>query len=114
PSVDVSQTTFPDKWRDLPVYRWETANSFRLEERMRGMGEQKTAGLKINRELWLDENGRGLTFRDRISGARQKIWRLDAAAGEDLGSVRAGGQGQLITRNPQNGAAGVELRTREL
>jgi hypothetical protein len=114
PSIDVSQTSFPDKWRDLPVYRWETPNALRIEERMRGMGEQKTAGLKINRELWLDENGRGLTFHDRISGAMQKIWRLDAAAGEDLGSVRAGGQGQLITRNPQNGASGVEIRTREL
>ena len=52
---------------------------------MRGMGEQKAAGLKINRELWLDENGRELTFRDRITGAMQKIWRLDAAAGEAIG-----------------------------
>jgi hypothetical protein len=114
PPVDVSQTTFPDKWRDLPVFRWETGGTFRIEERMRGMGEQKTAGLKINRELWLDENGRGLTFRDRIQGEMQKIWRLDAATGEDLGAVSAGGQGQLITRNPQNGASGVEIRTRDL
>ena len=40
----------------------------------------------------------------------QQIWRLDAAAGQELGSVRADGQGQLITRNPQTGAAGVEIR----
>ena len=114
PSVDVSQTTIPDKWRDLPVYRWDTASPFRIEERMRGMGMQKPEGLKIARALWLDENGRGFTFRDRISGQRQQIWRLDAAPGQDLGAVRSGGQGQLITRNPQNGAPGVEIRTRDI
>ena len=78
------------------------------------MGDQKPAGLTIAREWWLDENGGGLTFRDRITGAMQQIWRLDAAAGQDLGSVRSGGQGQLITRNPQNDAPGVEIRTRNL
>jgi hypothetical protein len=114
PSVDVSQTTLPEKWRDLPVYRWDTASPLRLEERMRGMGIQKPEGLRITRALWLDESGQGFTFRDRISGQRQEIWRLDAAPGQDLGAVRSGGQGQLITRNPQNGAPGVEIRTRDL
>ncbi|HZJ16306.1 MAG TPA: hypothetical protein VFD27_14725, partial [Chthoniobacteraceae bacterium] len=114
PSIDISQTTFPEKWRELPVYRWDTATSFQIEERMRGMGDQKPAGLRIARELWLDENGSGLTFRDEITGAMQQIWRLDAAEGQDLGSVRSDGKGQLITRNPQNGASGVEIRTRNL
>jgi hypothetical protein len=112
PSIDVSQTTFPDKWRELPVYQWDTTAPFRIEERMRGMGEQKPAGLTIARELWLDERGNGLTFRDSITGEMQQTWRLDAAVGQDLGSVRTAGQGQLITLNPQNGASGVEIRTR--
>ena len=78
------------------------------------MGEQKPEGLHIARELWLDEGGREFTFRDAISGSMQQIWRLDAAEGQELGSVRSGGQGQLITRNPQNGASGVEVRARNL
>jgi len=114
PAVDVSQTPFPDKWREFPVYRWDTATSFRVAERMRGMGQQKPAGLHIGREWWLDQNGGGLTYRDKITGSLQQIWRLDAAAGQDLGSVRTNGQGQLITRNPGNGALGVEIRSREL
>jgi len=114
PSIDVSQTAFPEEWHELPVYRWSTATPFQMEERLRGMGQQKPEGLKIVRDLWLDEDGRGLTFRDQITGRTQQIWRLDAAAGQSLGSVRAGGQGQLITRNPQNEASGVELRTRDL
>jgi hypothetical protein len=114
PSVDVSQIAFPQQWRDLPVYRWDTATTFRIEERMRGMGLQKPAGLAISREWWLDENGRAFTFRDRLTGKMQEIWRLDAAAGQDLGSVRSNGAGQLITKSPANGAPGVEIRSRNL
>ncbi|MEI8387247.1 MAG: hypothetical protein WCG76_06575 [Verrucomicrobiota bacterium] len=112
PSVDVSQIAFPQQWRELPVYRWDTATPFRIEERMRGMGLQKPAGLAIAREWWLDENGKAFTFRDRLTGQMQEIWRLDAAAGQDLGSVRSDGSGQLVTRSPANGAPGVEIRTR--
>jgi hypothetical protein len=114
PAVDVSQTSFPDKWREFPVYRWETAAPFRMEERMRGMGLQRPEGLTIKRELWLDQDGGGLTFRDHITGQMQQIWRLDAADSQELGSVRANDQGQLITRNPQTGATGVEIRNRGL
>ncbi|MBL9174899.1 MAG: hypothetical protein JNL10_15280, partial [Verrucomicrobiales bacterium] len=114
PSVDVSQTPVPEMWRSLPVYRWNVAEPFRLEQRMRGMGSQKPAGLSIRREWWLDETGVGVTFRDHIDGSMQEIWRLDAADGGELGSVRSGSQGQLITRNPQNGALGVEIRSRNL
>jgi len=112
PSVDVSQIAFPQQWRELPVYRWDTATPFRIEERMRGMGLQKPAGLNIAREWWLDENGKAFTFRDRLTGQMQEIWRLDVAEGQDLGSVRSDGNGQLITRSPLNGAPGVEIRTR--
>jgi hypothetical protein len=114
PVVDVSQTTFPQKWRNLPVYQWQTDKAFRLVEKMRGMGLQKPEGLKIQRVFWLDENGKGLTFRDQINGAMQRIWRLDVAEGQDLGAAKIGGQAQLITTNPANGAIGVEIRARNL
>ncbi len=114
PSVDVSQIAFPAQWRELPVYRWDTATSFRLEERMRGMGLQHPAGLNIAREWWLDESGKAFTFRDRLTGTMQEIWRLDVAAGQDLGSVRSNGAGQLITKSPLTGAPGVEIRSRDV
>lgn len=114
PSIDVSQTPFPQAWRNFPVYRWDTSTPFRLTERLRGMGEQRPEGLTIARTWWLDETGRALTFRDQITGTRQEIWRLDAAPGLELGSVRSQNEGQLITRNPTNNAPGIEIRTRNL
>lgn len=112
--VDVGQTTFPEKWRELPVYQWPTDQPFRLTEKMRGMGLQKPEGLRFNRVFWLDEDGHGLTFRDQITGNMQQIWRLDIAPGQELGAAKMDGQAQLITTNPVNGAQGLEIRARNV
>ena len=110
--VDVSQTTVPNKWRELPVYRWITATPFQLTERMRGMGQPQTEGLSLSRQLWLDETGGGLTFRDQLTGRLQTLWRLDVVDRLQLGAVRSGESGLLLTKNPVTGATGVELRER--
>lgn len=112
--IDVTQTTMPEVWRKLPLFLWETGTPFQVEEKMRGMGERRPPGLKFDREFWLDEDGGGFTWRDRLSGTGQNLWRLDAAAGQELGSVKIGGEGQLITRNPATQATGVEVRQRAL
>ncbi|MES2468035.1 MAG: hypothetical protein V4675_12085 [Verrucomicrobiota bacterium] len=113
-SVDVSQTTFPEAWRQLPVHLWETQTPFGIEEKMRGMGAERPPGLNFTREFWLDESGAMATYRDILTGTSQRTWRLDAAPGNELGAVKISGQGQLITRNPLTQAHGVEVRTRQL
>ncbi|MCX7869702.1 MAG: hypothetical protein N2322_07095, partial [Terrimicrobiaceae bacterium] len=112
--VDASQTTFPERWRQLAVFSWPLDQPLKIVERMRGLGGRAAQGLAIVRQWWLDESGQGLTFRDFIRGGNQTLWRLDAARGIELGSVQSGGKGQLITRNPETGAAGFEVRTRSL
>ena len=114
PIVDVTQRSFPGEWRDMPVYEWSTSAPFQLVQKMRGMGDEANAGLTIKRHLWLDENGKGLIFRDALQGNMLHRWRLDVAPGEELGRVRIDGVGQLITKNPETADAGVELRTRSL
>ena len=96
------------------MFEWSTDASFRIVEKMRGMGLQRPQGLAVNREFWLDEDGRGLTFRDTVQGRMQQVWRLDIASGQELGAVRIDGKGQLITTNPKTGAHGVEIRARNL
>lgn len=112
--VDASQTTFPQEWRTWPVFAWTTAQPFRVEEKMRGMGMEKPAPPGITRELWLDEDGQALTFRDVIEGGAQHVWRLDVAEGQELGAVKVRGVSQLITKNPRTGRPGVEVRDRVL
>lgn len=113
-SVDVQQTTFPDAWRTVPVYSWATDQAFSWTEKIRGMGARKPQGVSITRRLWLDDDGRGFTYQDRVTGTAQQLWRLDAAVEHELGGVRMDGQRQLITTNPSSGQRGVEVRRRDL
>lgn len=113
-AVDVMQTTFPPEWREFPVYEWRTDTSFMLAEKLRGMGSLYPPGLSIERRFWLDDDGRGYTYRDSLKGQMQQIWRLDVAEGNALGAVRIDGEGQLVTANPTTGAHGVEIRNRNL
>lgn len=113
-SVDVAQTTFPDPWRGNPVYRWDKGSSLTLTERQRGSGETAPSGLIVNRDWWLGEDGKEFVFRDRIQGTAQTIWRLDATEGQTPGAVTQNGRGLLLTRNPDTGTTGVEIREREL
>ena len=113
-AVDVAQTTFPQEWRQHPVFQWPTTQTFQIEEKMRGMGARKPPGITIKRSFWLDEDGRNLTYQDELNGSGQQTWRLDVATGHKLGAVKIGGAGQLITKNPGTGAEGVEIRDRNL
>ena len=112
-AIDATQTAYPDAWRDAHVYRWDTSKPLQLSEKLRGIDLQHPEGLKIDRVLWLDVQADSplVTYRDHIQGSQQRLWRLDAAAGQELGRVRIGGEGQLITTNPQTKAQGVEMRT---
>lgn len=114
PAVDVAQTTYPEAWRQHPVHQWNPTQAFQIEEKMRGMGARKPQGITIRRSFWLDEDGKNMTYQDDLSGSGQQTWRLDAAAGHKLGAVKIGGAGQLITKNPANGAEGIEVRDRNL
>ena len=112
--VDVTQTSYPQRWQGLPVFQWNTAEAITLEEKQRGMGMQRPAGLAVTRHLWLDEAGQGFVYHDQVIGYNQQIWRLDVAPELELGSVRVNGTGQLITASPIDNAQGVEIRTRNL
>ncbi len=112
--IDVTQTTFPERWRGVPVYKWDTSKPLSLQEKQRGMGEKAQGGLSISRELWLDDDGQSFTYEDRVKGEMQEIWRLDAAEGLELGAVRIDGESQLITASPSGNSSGFEVRQRDL
>ncbi|GAA5508530.1 hypothetical protein [Novipirellula caenicola] len=114
PTVDVSQTTYPSGWRNIPVYQWDVSKPFQLVEKMRGMGDKARKGLEIRRRLWLDEDGEMFTYHDQLGGQMQQIWRLDVAGDHELGAVRVDGEAQLITLNPVTGSSGTEIRQRNL
>jgi hypothetical protein len=112
--VDPSQVKYPDAWKGVSLFQWNTSEPLGLVQRLRGEVAGQGSGLTIQRSLWLDDDGKAFTFRDRLTGGVRGGWRLDAAEGVELGAVSQGDGALLVTRNPSTGAAGVELRDRVL
>lgn len=108
-AIDPQQTTLPDEWKKLPTYAVPEGATLRLTELRRGDAEPRPDELRLQRELWLDFDGRGYTASDRVSGRLGRSFRLEALPSTELGRVAVDGQDQFITGGA-GGRAGVELR----
>ena len=110
PAVDPQQTRLPEEWKHLAAYRLRPGDSLHLAERRRGDQPPAADRLKLQRSLWLDFDGAGYTFQDRISGALHGERRLEMAPPTKLERVVTGGRDQAVTRRPGATSAGVEVR----
>ncbi len=113
PAVDPARTPLPEEWRGLATYMVSPAAALLLGELRRGEPEPAPNQLSLQREIWLDADGGGLTFRDSFDGVLHQGWRLDMLAPYELGHAVEGGRDQVITHS-DGGAAGVELRQSSL
>jgi hypothetical protein len=108
-SIDPLRTNLPESWRRFGAYQLSGGGELAFERPRRGQPHPPPNHLALERELWLDLDGRGYTVRDRLTGSIERTWRLDLLEGV-LGHARVGGVDQLITIHPDSGARGVELR----
>ncbi|UHD16065.1 hypothetical protein [Thiocapsa bogorovii] len=109
-AVDPRQTGIPEEWSRLPVYRAEPGAVLRLAEQARGDPDPGRDRLRLDRELWLDFDGKGYSVQDRIGGQLSRGWRLDAGPALALGAVTLDGRPVLITRLNDTASPGVEVR----
>ena len=115
PVIDPSQTSIPGMWKSYPVYRWDHKTPLMLKVRMKGNGSNAVPReVFLRRNLWLRGNGDGFIYQDTMKGNLDKARRLDVSPSEVLGRIRVAGKGQLITRNPVTGNAGIEIRTNKI
>jgi hypothetical protein len=110
PSVDPSQTQLPPEWRALPAFAVRGGEALKLVEQRRGDPEPDPDQLTLQRQLWLDTDGRGWTFQDRLGGQLRRSWRLEMPAPAMLGRAAVLGQDQPLTRLAAGAAPGVEVR----
>ncbi|MDB5970251.1 MAG: hypothetical protein JWQ90_2701 [Hydrocarboniphaga sp.] len=112
PAIDPRQTQMPDEWRELPAFLLGADAALTLSEQQRGQMQADSDELSLERQIWLDFDGRGYTVQDHLAGRLQSRWRLEAAAPLLLGQVLVDGAPQLITR--QGEGVGVEVRRGQL
>ena len=112
-AVDASRTSLKSDWHSLPAFLLKAGEGLSFTELRRGEPQAAASRLTLQRELWLDANGSGLTIRDRFSGDLREPWRLDMLAPVLLGHVNVSGSDAVITKSNE-GLSGVEIRTEQL
>ena len=108
--LDPSQTTLPGQWQNLPAYHLNQADTIQLIEKKRGDPEPEPNQLSIDKQIWLDDDGKAITIQDTVSGTMTSGWRLEMDPSITLGRATVNGQDQLITSMADSTLAGVELR----
>lgn len=112
-ATDAAQAGVPAPWRELPAYVLNDADSLTLSTVTRGDEGGQGDQLQVQRQLWLDFNGRGLSVVDHLSGTLRHHQRLDVAAPWQLQRAAQGDESLLISQG-KDGRSGVELREQQL
>lgn len=115
-SVDPTQTRLPSAWKSLPAYAVAAGEGLTLVEERRGDSDPAPDRLQLQRTMWLDFDGEGMTIQDQVSGVLRRSRRLEMNPPTVLGRVEAFGADQFITRLDDDtaGRVGVELRAQNI
>ncbi|MBF0425597.1 MAG: hypothetical protein HQL66_07235 [Magnetococcales bacterium] len=109
-SVDPQQTLLPKPWHGYPTYLMHPGGRLTFVEKRRGNPEADPDRLTLHRTLWLDFDGGGFAFQDRLRGNLSRSWRLEMNPPIEPGRVEVNGGAVLITRLPAAERSGVEVR----
>lgn len=108
-SVDTSQLDMPGAWAGYPTYRLAAATRLSLTTVFRGDHAPQANQLNVERDLWLDFDGGGITAQEQVNGMLYRDWRLNAQPDTQLGRATVAAEPVLITTD--NGRQGIEIRS---
>lgn len=111
--TDAAQAGVPDDWRELPAFALDDNQGLAIEQGTRGSEGGQGDQVQVQREIWLDFDGRGLNVSDHLSGTLRKSQRLDVSAPWQLQRAAQGETPLLVTAG-ESGRSGVELRESQL
>ena len=112
-ATDAAQAGVPGQWSELPAFVLDDAAGLAIEQGSRGDEGGQGDQLHLQRQMWLDFDGRGLSVADTLTGELRHHQRLDVAAPWQLQRASQAGDPLLVTQG-EHGAGGVELRDRTL
>ncbi|WP_426702256.1 hypothetical protein ACPPVV_04395 [Rhodanobacter sp. Col0626] len=111
--TDAAQAGVPGDWNELPAFVLDDSTGLAIEQGTRGDEGGQGDQLHLQRQMWLDFDGHGLSVADTLSGELRHHQRLDVAAPWQLQRASQAGDPLLVTQG-EHGASGVELRDRNL
>jgi hypothetical protein len=107
--TDAGQAGVPTDWRDLPAYVLDNGSGLTIEQGVRGGEGGAGDQIHVQREMWLDFNGRGFNISDHLTGKLQRAQRLDVSTPWQLQRATQNAIPLLVTQ-ANDGRTGVELR----
>ena len=108
-ATDAAQAGVPADWRQLPAYVLDQGEGLAIQQGARGGEGEAGDQIKLERQIWLDFDGRGFNVSDHLTGTLPHTQRLDAGAPWQLQRATQRGTPLLITDLGQ-GRTGAELR----
>ncbi|HET8899705.1 MAG TPA: hypothetical protein VFN09_13120 [Rhodanobacteraceae bacterium] len=106
-AVDPAQAGVPPDWRALAAFVVEDGHPLAVKAGARGLQGSQGDQLSLQREMWLDFAGQGLTVDDYLRGDLQQSGRLTVAAPWQL--LRAAQTGVPLPVSSDANGSGVEL-----
>ncbi len=110
PPVEPNQTELPAEWHTYQAFLIHPQSALTIEEIRRGDANPAPDRLSLQRNWWLDFDGRGFTVHDEISGSLSRQWYLAVNPPMVLGRVAVAGQDRVITEQGPERKTGIELR----
>lgn len=110
PAVDPSATDLPPDWKRHRAYLLDKGGVLVLTETHRGEPTPPRDEPTLERTMWLDFDGRGLTVKDRLGGRMARGRTLTLPGPLVLGRVSAAGRDQPIVLLGPDARPGVEIR----
>jgi hypothetical protein len=111
--ADAAQAGVPGEWRELPAFALDDKQGLAIEQGTRGSEGGQGDQVKVQRQIWLDFDGRGFNISDHLTGTLRRSQRLDVATPWQLQRAAQGKTPLLVTAG-EGGRSGVELRESEL
>jgi len=109
-SIDPYKTDLPENWKKFPAYIINPGSKMIFKVERRGDPDPAPDKLNLNRSIWLDFSGKGMTINDEITGSINKNWRLTINPPTKPGRISIDSKDQLITNYGDNPNPGIEVR----
>lgn len=107
-AIDSQQTTIPNEWRRFSAYQIKEESELKFVQRRRGAAKSSVNQMTLSRHLWLDFDGKGMTFKDRLKGSLKENLRIEMGQYANLGRISLKNEDQFITKH--DGRVGIEVQ----
>ncbi|MEO5813242.1 MAG: hypothetical protein ABIU96_04985 [Rhodanobacter sp.] len=112
-AVDPAQAGVPNAWRKLPAFALDGQTGLTIASGNRGDAGGHGDRLTLQRDMWLDFSGRGVSVADHLTGELRHPQRLDVVAPWQLQRASQDSEPLLVSTDAK-GRSGIEVRQRAL